>query len=1255
MPNDKVGRAFPNNLPKGDQTPLKGLGAHYTAFSDRPIDLTYQDVKNAHDRYRQLGFWQAQYQQDLQNGQLSPHSQQTAQNCAYGHHESGGMATAYAAAQEHTQSGYAHLQIHNDYGQPTGSQYPCTVTYPQSQGPTVPSAPTEQAGYDGLNTLFADTNYDTRDMSLTCAQQETTYQSEPANYQTGSAASTPCPNNNGVTNPVQTPDVSAIEPPFRLFPANMDELAEACRQLKPQFCMPMVMYRAAEKLDAWLDDDPATILLHKDLAFIIDCIYRQLALANADIQKLPSIIKYARELQIAQPPKPRKFSLNKKDSSKQHFNVKKKLNPLLEEDEPEVEDKSPQDLGSDDDQSSDTENSTPSSSDDAQGDITVTDVKAGTMAVDFFRQQLLVLQETVLHMLKHRRSLKTIEPSNVQEVEVRLQELSEQMKPIMDSYYKLRIKIEEALHSMEAMPNLTQEHDERILELKQEIEVLRKHCIECDNKITDIKSETNTHHDALNATLLKVAQKDDKDATIQKTTDDQTHPDTGALLKSKYTEIVNTSTKQLADIFDETAKITNLVCTKAHANAGQLRQQVAAIKPIPRKQNTKSPDSKSDSASSEKSKSLAITNQYKHEIDDLKQQFNELIDCYEYDQHFYQEIIANPALRIRNNMNPRALRNRQRNNAAVARAARLAAAAAAAAARGQGGQAGQQGLPGQAGPGGQGPQQNPPQALIPPQPAQGAGNPVQNPPAGPGHGPNQPVGNNPPGAGAQNPPQPPAGPGGGPNPPPPPAGQGGPPQLPGGGGGGGPPQPPGGGGGGGPPNPPGAGGGGGPPNIPGGGNPPPPQGNPNPPPAPGAPGGGGGGPPNPNPNAGVQNPNDPNANNNLLQQFFNLLGAAQNQNPHHNPQKAIMLLPNKYDGADLKKARNHWKEFEHFVSFQKDQIATYTEQHFIKMFAHTLTGYASQWYDGIKDNITTLEQLRNEFLSFFNVWGRTDKELWKSWAKMTFDPKDHVERYADDVKSLGAMLDVTDKQMKGKFRESFPKQVEAALTPLEDWEELVTRARTLNSIFGQDEKPSSSASLLAHIEETPQDMPKTEPVKVYTKGVSVPVSTPQSGTQKEQTSTEDKAQKQSGRGRQRYKGGGQYKQGTGTSQYSKGNQGQQTQQGQQRKRDQAPSRRGGYRGGGGNPQASDPDNQNKKCQFCQRTNHWTKECFRKDQVLLDLLKEQRQRQQVATQASTQSQAAYAQMPTQPQYAAHDFIPKANNISLDYVAQTNLEQ
>ena len=118
-----------------------------------------------------------------------------------------------------------------------------------------------------------------------------------------------------------------------------------------------------------------------------------------------------------------------------------------------------------------------------------------------------------------------------------------------------------------------------------------------------------------------------------------------------------------------------------------------------------------------------------------------------------------------------------------------------------------------------------------------------------------------------------------------------------------------------------------------------------------------------------------------------------------------------FDGKSKQAAKNHWLEFQKYITYQQQQelLDPDDDDQFPKvkqMFRLTIADNALGWYDAENDNWTNLEHIKQAFLKQFNIWSDTRHQQQDSWNKLQFnmakDDVDSCHRYENFSQYIGS-------------------------------------------------------------------------------------------------------------------------------------------------------------------------------------------------------------------------------------------------------------
>ena len=184
-----------------------------------------------------------------------------------------------------------------------------------------------------------------------------------------------------------------------------------------------------------------------------------------------------------------------------------------------------------------------------------------------------------------------------------------------------------------------------------------------------------------------------------------------------------------------------------------------------------------------------------------------------------------------------------------------------------------------------------------------------------------------------------------------------------------------------------------------------------------------------------------------------------------NTRKKFLMFPKQaFDGKLKQAAKNHWLEFQTYITYQQQQelLDPDDDDQFPEvkqMFRLTLEDNALGWYDAENDNWTTLEHIKQAFLKQFNIWGDTRHQQQDSWNKLQFNmAKDDVDSFVTDMRTLASILGHNEEVIAEKFKDVFPdKNIKAALIAMNNFGEMQTKAKQLVQIYRPNHTTDSSS------------------------------------------------------------------------------------------------------------------------------------------------------------------------------------------------------
>ena len=206
-----------------------------------------------------------------------------------------------------------------------------------------------------------------------------------------------------------------------------------------------------------------------------------------------------------------------------------------------------------------------------------------------------------------------------------------------------------------------------------------------------------------------------------------------------------------------------------------------------------------------------------------------------------------------------------------------------------------------------------------------------------------------------------------------------------------------------------------------------------------------------------------------------------------NTRKKFLMFPKQaFDGKSKQAAKNHWLEFQKYITYQQQQelLDLDDDDQFPEvkqMFRLTLADNALGWYDAEHDNWTTLEHIKQAFLKQFNIWGDIRHQQQDSWNKLQFNmAKDDVDSFVTDMRTLASILGHNEEVIAEKFKDVFPdKNIEAALIAMNNFGEMQTKAKQLVQIYLPNHTSDSSSlgACLMHTHEGTATGSKPKPDK----------------------------------------------------------------------------------------------------------------------------------------------------------------------------------
>ena len=184
-----------------------------------------------------------------------------------------------------------------------------------------------------------------------------------------------------------------------------------------------------------------------------------------------------------------------------------------------------------------------------------------------------------------------------------------------------------------------------------------------------------------------------------------------------------------------------------------------------------------------------------------------------------------------------------------------------------------------------------------------------------------------------------------------------------------------------------------------------------------------------------------------------------------NTRKKFLMFPKlAFDGKSKQAAKNHWLEFQKYITYQQQQelLDPDDDDQFPEvkqMFRLTLAYNALGWYDAENDNWTTLEHIKQAFLKHFNIWGDTRHQQQDSWNKLQFNmAKDDVDSFVTDMRTSASILGHIEEVIAEKFKDDFSdKNIEAALIAMNNFGKMQTKAKQLVQIYHSNHTSDTSS------------------------------------------------------------------------------------------------------------------------------------------------------------------------------------------------------
>ena len=167
-----------------------------------------------------------------------------------------------------------------------------------------------------------------------------------------------------------------------------------------------------------------------------------------------------------------------------------------------------------------------------------------------------------------------------------------------------------------------------------------------------------------------------------------------------------------------------------------------------------------------------------------------------------------------------------------------------------------------------------------------------------------------------------------------------------------------------------------------------------------------------------------------------------------NTRKKFLMFPKQaFDGKSKQAAKNHWLEFQKYITYQQQQELFDPDDN--NQFPEVKQMFRLTLADAENGNWTALEHIKQAFLKRFNIWGDTRRQQKDSWNMLQFNmAKDDVDKFVTDTRTLVTILGHNEEIITEKFKDVFPdKNIEAALIAMNNFREMQTKAKKLVQIY----------------------------------------------------------------------------------------------------------------------------------------------------------------------------------------------------------------
>ena len=174
--------------------------------------------------------------------------------------------------------------------------------------------------------------------------------------------------------------------------------------------------------------------------------------------------------------------------------------------------------------------------------------------------------------------------------------------------------------------------------------------------------------------------------------------------------------------------------------------------------------------------------------------------------------------------------------------------------------------------------------------------------------------------------------------------------------------------------------------------------------------------------------------------------------------KQVFFPPEKFNGKDKTKTKQHWQIFKDFCEQQKialrsvpargddEAIVEAPIEEIGSYFKMTLTELAHNWFD--RNRFTDAADLERKFHNDFSPYGKTENQWLNHWYNLKFDKdNDNIDEFLDKFEDLAHLIGVEEEFKLKAFRVVMPYEVQIQIKDLKTYGECAQAARDLMTII----------------------------------------------------------------------------------------------------------------------------------------------------------------------------------------------------------------